>query len=54
MKLPEGIIRLQKLRKGEEVICKTCGLGIYKPVGTDCKHAHGFVCSECGAKINID
>lgn len=54
MKLPEGIIMLRKLRNGEDVICKKCNTGVYKPIGTDCKYTHGFKCSKCGETINID
>lgn len=54
MKMPEGIVKINKLRNGEKVICTSCGKGEYKPTGDDHKKTHCFVCDSCGAKINID
>ena len=54
MEVPEGVKKLNKLLNGEKVTCTECGKGTYEPIGGDFKKTHCFMCSYCGAKINID
>lgn len=44
---------LKRLRKGEEVICPFCKKGKFLSVG-DPEISHGFYCSHCKVKWNID
>lgn len=44
---------LKKLRAGKKVKCHLCNNGIWIPVG-DYKKTHGFYCSHCKQKLNID
>lgn len=44
---------LNKLRRGEEVICPLCNKGVMVPVG-DYKITHGFHCSHCKKRLNLD
>ena len=44
---------LKDLRSGILVTCPICKEGQLTPIG-DYKTTHGFVCSKCPARLNID
>lgn len=44
---------IKKLRTGEKVQCPLCNKGTMVAVG-DYKITHGFYCSHCKEKLNID
>ena len=44
---------VNRLRKGEKTVCPECGKGAVVPVG-DPKVTHGFFCTKCKFRINID
>lgn len=44
---------LRNLRAGDEPKCPECKRGIVKPIG-DYKTTHGFACTECKFRININ
>lgn len=44
---------LKKLRKGEKVVCPLCEKGFLVTSG-DYKTTHGFHCTNCNKKLNID
>lgn len=44
---------LKDLRSGEAVRCTKCNDGYFTPIG-DPKTTHGFYCTKCNARVNID
>lgn len=44
---------IRRLRMGEKMDCPECGKGKILPVG-DHDQTHGFYCTNCSFKINID
>ena len=44
---------LKDLRSGKSVECPFCKGGHFVPVG-DPKTTHGFYCSSCKERVNID
>ena len=44
---------IKKLRSGEKVQCPLCNKGTMISVG-DCIKSHGFYCSHCKQKLNIN
>lgn len=45
---------IERLRSGEIVKCKSCGKGIYRPMGEKDGLCYNYDCDECGAHIIIE
>lgn len=45
---------MSRLLKGEQVICKQCGKGVYKPFKPNAKVNHYYICDNCGAQVHWD
>lgn len=44
---------VQRIRKGENVICPSCKKGVFETKG-DYRTSPGFQCTHCKARININ
>lgn len=42
---------IERLRRGESVVCLDCGQGEYKTSAKDISDACDFVCDKCGSVI---
>ena len=45
---------VERLLEGEEVVCRHCGKGIYRPLHPEAKINHAFVCDYCGSRFHWD
>ena len=45
---------VERLLDGEEVVCRRCGKGIYRPLHPEAKINHAFVCDYCGSRFHWD
>lgn len=43
---------IERLRKGEKIICFRCGKGIYVTTEGFTSTSHGFWCNECGDTVH--
>ena len=47
--IPKYDNMIERLQKGEEVKCKECQKGIYRPFNPKYKINHAYVCDNCGS-----
>ena len=52
--IPKYDYMIEKLRNGEEVKCRKCEKGTYKPINPAVKVNYWFRCNYCGAHYHYE
>ncbi len=50
--MADSKITLEKLQKGEKLLCPKCGKAYIEPFGTTADKAHSFYCPKCDFTTN--
>lgn len=43
-----------KTKISDQIVCRSCGKGVWVPCNPDAGINHGFTCSHCGRHANFD
>lgn len=43
-----------KTKISDQVVCRSCGKGVWVPCNPGAEINHGFTCSHCGRHVNFD
>lgn len=49
-----GIELTPKTKISDQVVCRSCGKGVWVPCNPAAEINHGFTCSHCGRHVNFD